>query len=391
MRCPTFVVLLSIGLCLVGATTGGVAQTADTRTPEAQTVAPGETVEVTVTVSAPNASINLVDEAVTRGDAYATITEASSEQSQALTEENSVSVVYLTPVAEDTLTYTVAIADTTASGTEIRLSGTIVDGDGTETDTGTTTLTVEADDDGSDGSDGDSGDDDTSNTDDSDGGDNTDDSDGSDNGDTGGDAGIAPTDGGDGSTGSSGGSNDPPPETDSTPANGADGDASASTSGSAPGGGPTPSGPTPATPTQPEYVPGETVTVTFTLRNSGGQATAANVTVTDVPAGLALVDGPTRSLNDRLEPLNDGTAVEVPYDVRIEPTAAPGSYELAATLTLVSADGTTHTATTTVTVPVSEGTPMAPATDRGGAPVRLMGVGLILLLAVGWWGYHQRF
>ena len=379
MRRPAFVVLLSIGLCLAIATTGGVAQTVDTRTPETTTAAPGDTVEVTVSVSAADANIELLDEAIDSGTRFATITGASSEQAQALTEDSSVSVVYLSPVAQDTLTYTVAVADDAPPGTEITLSGTIVDSGESETDTGTTTITVPVDPGGDDGGSG---------TDGSDSGDDTADSDGADSGDTGGDAGTAPTDGATEPTDSADGADDSPATPGSTPADGTGG---GSTPGAAPpAGGPTPSGATPATPTQPEYVPGETVTVSFTLRNSGGQATAANVTVTDVPAGLALVDGPTRSLNDRLEPLNDGTAVEVPYDVRIEPTAAPGSYELAATLTLVSADGTTHTATTTVTVPVSEGTPMAPATDRGGAPVRLIGVGLILLLAVGWWGYRQQ-
>jgi len=132
-----------LGMSVVVAPAG--AQQLDNRSPSTTTVAPGDTVDVTVDVSSNTNNIQLLDEAIESGSSNAEITSATSAESQAAISDdgNSVSALYLSPVSSDTLEYTVSVASDATDGETIELSGTIVDSDGGETDTGTTTVTVE--------------------------------------------------------------------------------------------------------------------------------------------------------------------------------------------------------------------------------------------------------
>jgi len=122
------------------ATTGVVVE----RTPQSTTVAPGESVDITVDVTSDKQNIELITESIATNAEIANITAASSEAAQVPTElpSDSIETVYLSPVDEDILTYTVSIAEGATDGDTIELSGTVADSGGNETGTGTTTIEV---------------------------------------------------------------------------------------------------------------------------------------------------------------------------------------------------------------------------------------------------------
>lgn len=370
MRLDTVGVLLVVAVCCGGLAVGGVtAQQLGARSPETTTAEPGATVEVTVTVTAADDNIIGLNEELTTGAAHAEITTVDSSQGEAtLTDGGAgIEVAYLdesdlpAPVGRDTLTYTIAIAPD-APETTVELGGTALAlSEANDTTTGTTTITIDGDADDGGGSSGAGG---------SDSGDSTD----SDSDSTG--SGLPFGENTDTETDTAADSDTPTTTAPTTPA---PGDEAGTTTPAADG--PSSNASSPAS--TPQYVPGETVTVQITVRNTGGPAEAANVTVTEVPAGLILVDDPTVELTDRLAALNEGTAVGLPYQVRIAPDAAPGTYDLGVTLTLVGSDGASRNATTTVPVVVSATeTPLD--TDGGTSPpwVGLVSVGAGVLLSV---------
>jgi hypothetical protein len=122
-------------------TTGGVTVE---RTPEATTVAPGESIDVTVDVASDQQNIEILSESLRTNTEAANITDASSEAAQVATEfpSDSAEVVYLSPVDGDTLTYTVSVSEDATDGDTIELAGTAIDSDSNETETGTTTIEV---------------------------------------------------------------------------------------------------------------------------------------------------------------------------------------------------------------------------------------------------------
>lgn len=122
-------------------TTGGVTVE---RTPEATTVAPGESIDVTVDVASDQQNIEILSESLRTNAGVANITDASSEAAQVATEfpSDSTEVVYLSPVDGDTLTYTVSVSEDATDGDTIELAGTAIDSDSNETETGTTTIEV---------------------------------------------------------------------------------------------------------------------------------------------------------------------------------------------------------------------------------------------------------
>jgi len=124
---------------------GAAAQQLDNRSPTSQTVAPGDTVDVTVEVSSSSQNIDVLEESIVSGSGNADIISASSDTTQVPTSfpSDSLEVVYLSSVDSDTLTYTVEIDSGASDGDTVELSGTIVDSGAGETDTGTTTLTVD--------------------------------------------------------------------------------------------------------------------------------------------------------------------------------------------------------------------------------------------------------
>lgn len=124
-----------------GATTTDVSEniTAE-QSPESVTASPGEEVTITATVSTnSNESISLVEG---RFDSNLTIVEGSSTQSQFIGNDATYEVIYLSPVDEDTIEYTVEVPDNATTGTEYTLNGTVI-GSSEEKSIGETIISVE--------------------------------------------------------------------------------------------------------------------------------------------------------------------------------------------------------------------------------------------------------
>jgi PGF-CTERM protein len=115
------------------------------RAPGTQTVAPGESVSVTVELSAGGPALNVTSEEVRTGSEFLNFTNVNSAQGSADVDNKngSVSVLYINAPSSDTLTYTVEVAEDTPLGT-YNVDGTAVTNQSVPT--GTTTITVEEED-----------------------------------------------------------------------------------------------------------------------------------------------------------------------------------------------------------------------------------------------------
>lgn len=393
-------VVVVLVVCLLGGLALAPAAAQSVDRPAEVSVAPGETAEVTIEVAADSGELNLFEETVITEEAPVTITDASNTAGIAdpSIEDNGQSFALLyvdlsdpnATVASDTITYTVAVDADAEPGTTVVTEHELIanqtsvygstrfeiidpDGDAPSDDSDPNDSDDTTDDDSGPPSDAD--------TDDSGGATTAPDS------DTPVDSVPATDDDSDGET-TAGGDNasDPDPGSDlGAPAT------ATSPSGATAG----PATESPTTPARSGYAPGETVTVVFTVRNTGGAATAANLSLTTVPDAVTIVDERTRVLTDRLETLNSGTAIEVPYRVRIAPTASPGDYEIAATATFSGSDDTPHTATTSVTLSVTNATASTAGEEPSGrvSAGGLLAVGLVTtVLIVGgvWWRRRDR-
>lgn len=365
----------------------GVAPTAaqPVERPSEVSVAPGETAEVTIDLNAEGGKLDLFEETIITEDAPLTITSASNTAAIADPsvgdDGRSVTLLYVdlndpnATVASDTITYTVTVDHDAELGTTVVTEHELI---ANQTSTyGSMRFEI------------------------ADNSDNNDSDDSNDSNDSNGSTGAPAAD-----DGSDSGTDDTATDGDTTSDDNTD--SNADTSDTGPSSNDQEAAATPVEVAEPGtatdvpsdgatgYAPGETVTVVFTVRNTGAEATAANISITTIPEALTIVDDRTQSLSDRLETLNGGDSIKVPYRVRIAPTAAAGSYELAAELVLRGGDDTLRTATTNVTLSVTDATPSATATDQRSSVSTLVGIflagGLVaagLLAGRHWWRRHD--
>lgn len=129
-----------------GTTTIQVSQFSTEREPTETTAAPGETVDISVSATATDSSIDVIEESIA-ADATSKleIVDANADSAQAVINENAtgVSVVHTNPVGAVDLTYTVEVADDATEGETLNTSGQITATDG-EAATGMTTIEIES-------------------------------------------------------------------------------------------------------------------------------------------------------------------------------------------------------------------------------------------------------
>jgi hypothetical protein len=129
-----------------GTTTIQVSQFSTEREPTKTTAAPGETVDISVSATATDSSIDVIEESIA-ADATSNleIVDANADSAQAVINENAtgVSVVHTNPVGAVDLTYTVEVADDATEGETLNTSGQITATDG-EAATGMTTIEIES-------------------------------------------------------------------------------------------------------------------------------------------------------------------------------------------------------------------------------------------------------
>jgi len=112
--------------------------------PDMVSVAPGETVDIDVTVDPEDTEFSLVSEELSESDGPLEIDSVEAAAQPSINDRRDiVDIVYLAPMSSDTISYTIAASSDATVGEEYTLSGTAVLSDETEATTGSTTIRIE--------------------------------------------------------------------------------------------------------------------------------------------------------------------------------------------------------------------------------------------------------